>query len=137
MPLLKLLRGLAGLLSALYTPEAYFGRAFRSIGSWNPRPTHNRQSCLRPTICEFYFHRCDARGSAPVTDLHSGGFCSSSFGTGSVSQRSCGLAKWCCSLRITFLTTRRPPLRSLKNTAESSKRRRLAIDKMSHTACAI
>src|SRR6185437_11415532 len=38
MPLLVLLRGLAGLLSALYTPEAYFGRAFRSIESWQPRP---------------------------------------------------------------------------------------------------
>ena len=39
MPLLVLLRGLAGLLTALYTPEAYFGRAFRSIESWRPRPT--------------------------------------------------------------------------------------------------
>lgn len=39
MPLLVLLRGLAGLLTALYTPEAYFGRAFRSIESWQPRPT--------------------------------------------------------------------------------------------------
>lgn len=39
MPLLALLRGLAGLLTALYTPEAFFGRAFRSIESWQPRPT--------------------------------------------------------------------------------------------------
>jgi radical SAM superfamily enzyme YgiQ (UPF0313 family) len=39
MPLLALLHGLAGLLRALYTPEAYFGRAFRSIESWTPRAT--------------------------------------------------------------------------------------------------
>lgn len=39
MPLLVLLHGLAGLLTALYTPEAFFGRAFRSIESWRPRPT--------------------------------------------------------------------------------------------------
>lgn len=39
MPLLSLLRGLAGLLTQLYTPEAYFGRAFRSIDSWQPRPS--------------------------------------------------------------------------------------------------
>jgi len=39
LPLLVLLRGLAGLLTALYTPEAYFGRAFRSIESWHPRAT--------------------------------------------------------------------------------------------------
>jgi len=38
MPLPVLLHGLAGLLTALYTPEAYFGRAFRSIESWRPRP---------------------------------------------------------------------------------------------------
>jgi Domain of unknown function (DUF4070) len=37
MPLLSLLHGLAGLLRALYAPEAYFGRAFRSIESWQPR----------------------------------------------------------------------------------------------------
>src|SRR5580698_7875116 len=37
LPLLVLLRGLAGLLTALYTPEAFFGRAFRSIESWHPR----------------------------------------------------------------------------------------------------
>jgi len=39
MPLLILLRGLASLMTALYTPEAYFGRAFHSIESWHPRPT--------------------------------------------------------------------------------------------------
>ncbi len=39
MPLPVLLQGLAGLLTALYTPEAFFGRAFRSIESWRPRPT--------------------------------------------------------------------------------------------------
>lgn len=39
MPLPVLLHGLAGLLTALYTPEAFFGRAFRSIESWRPRPT--------------------------------------------------------------------------------------------------
>jgi radical SAM superfamily enzyme YgiQ (UPF0313 family) len=37
LPLLVLLRGLAGLLTALYTPEAFFGRAYRSIESWHPR----------------------------------------------------------------------------------------------------
>lgn len=41
MPLLALLHGLAGLLTALYTPKAYFGRAFRSIDSWRPRPTQH------------------------------------------------------------------------------------------------
>lgn len=39
MPLLVLLRGLGGLLTALYAPEAYFRRAFRSIESWQPRAT--------------------------------------------------------------------------------------------------
>jgi len=37
MPLLALLQGLAGLLRDLYAPEAYFGRAFRSIESWKPQ----------------------------------------------------------------------------------------------------
>ncbi|MEO6965820.1 MAG: B12-binding domain-containing radical SAM protein [Acidobacteriaceae bacterium] len=41
MPLPALLHGLAGLLADLYTPEAYFGRAFRSIESWRPRPTQH------------------------------------------------------------------------------------------------
>ncbi|HEX4068391.1 MAG TPA: B12-binding domain-containing radical SAM protein [Acidobacteriaceae bacterium] len=39
MPLLALLHGLAGLLLALYAPEAFFARAFRSIESWHPQPT--------------------------------------------------------------------------------------------------
>jgi len=39
LPLPVLLRGLSTLLSGLYTPDAYFGRAFRSIDSWQPRPT--------------------------------------------------------------------------------------------------
>ena len=39
LPLPVLLRGLSTLLAGLYTPEAYFGRAFRSIDSWQPRPT--------------------------------------------------------------------------------------------------
>ncbi len=34
-----LLKGLSGLLSDLYTPDAYFGRAARSIDSWQPRAT--------------------------------------------------------------------------------------------------
>ena len=34
-----LLRGLSGLLADLYEPDAYFGRAFRSIDSWKPRAT--------------------------------------------------------------------------------------------------
>jgi radical SAM superfamily enzyme YgiQ (UPF0313 family) len=38
MPLPTLLRGLSGLLSDLYTPEAYFNRGFRSLQLWNPRP---------------------------------------------------------------------------------------------------
>jgi hypothetical protein len=41
MPLLALLQGLAGLMRALYTPEAFFGRAFRSIDSWTPRTTQH------------------------------------------------------------------------------------------------
>jgi len=38
LPLPVLLRGLSTLLSGLYTPASYFGRAFRSIESWQPRP---------------------------------------------------------------------------------------------------
>ncbi|HTV07080.1 MAG TPA: B12-binding domain-containing radical SAM protein [Acidobacteriaceae bacterium] len=41
MPLLPLLQGLAGLLRNLYAPQAYFGRAFRSIESWQPRPSQH------------------------------------------------------------------------------------------------
>ena len=37
LPLPVLLRGLSTLLAGLYTPEAYFGRAQRSIESWQPR----------------------------------------------------------------------------------------------------
>ena len=37
LPLPVLLRGLSTLLAGLYTPEAYFGRAMRSIESWQPR----------------------------------------------------------------------------------------------------
>jgi radical SAM superfamily enzyme YgiQ (UPF0313 family) len=39
MELPTLLHGLSGLLAGLYTPEAYFSRAFRSIESWQPRAT--------------------------------------------------------------------------------------------------
>ena len=39
MELPALLNGLSGLLANLYTPEAYFGRAMRSIESWQPRAT--------------------------------------------------------------------------------------------------
>jgi radical SAM superfamily enzyme YgiQ (UPF0313 family) len=39
MPLPTLLNGLSGLLIDLYTPEAYFERAFRSLQLWNVRPT--------------------------------------------------------------------------------------------------
>jgi radical SAM superfamily enzyme YgiQ (UPF0313 family) len=39
LPLPVLLRGLSTLLAGLYTPEAYFGRAFRSLESWQPRPS--------------------------------------------------------------------------------------------------
>ncbi len=39
MELPTLLKGLSGLLADLYTPDAYFGRAFRSIDSWQPRAT--------------------------------------------------------------------------------------------------
>jgi len=41
MPLLPLLLGLAGLLRGLYAPHAYFSRAFRSIDSWQPRPSQH------------------------------------------------------------------------------------------------
>jgi radical SAM superfamily enzyme YgiQ (UPF0313 family) len=37
LPLPVLLRGLSTLLAGLYTPEAYFGRATRSIEAWQPR----------------------------------------------------------------------------------------------------
>ncbi|HEY1741596.1 MAG TPA: DUF4070 domain-containing protein, partial [Granulicella sp.] len=33
-----LLRGLSTLLKGLYTPANYFGRAMRSLESWQPRP---------------------------------------------------------------------------------------------------
>jgi radical SAM superfamily enzyme YgiQ (UPF0313 family) len=39
LPLPVLLRGLSTLLTGLYTPASYFGRAFRSIESWQPRPS--------------------------------------------------------------------------------------------------
>jgi len=39
MPLPALLRGLSGLLFDLYTPEAYFRRAFHSLQIWNTRST--------------------------------------------------------------------------------------------------
>ena len=39
MPLATLLKGLSRLLFDLYTPEAYFERAFRSLQIWNVRPT--------------------------------------------------------------------------------------------------
>jgi radical SAM superfamily enzyme YgiQ (UPF0313 family) len=39
MPLPTLLNGLSRLLFDLYTPEAYFERAFRSLQLWNVRPT--------------------------------------------------------------------------------------------------
>jgi radical SAM superfamily enzyme YgiQ (UPF0313 family) len=38
LPLPVLLRGLSTLLTGLYTPANYFGRAMRSIESWQPRP---------------------------------------------------------------------------------------------------
>ncbi len=39
MPLNTLLNGLSGLLFDLYTPEAYFQRAFRSLQLWKTRPS--------------------------------------------------------------------------------------------------
>lgn len=39
MPLPTLLNGLSGLLFDLYTPEAYFQRAIRSLQLWHTRPT--------------------------------------------------------------------------------------------------
>jgi radical SAM superfamily enzyme YgiQ (UPF0313 family) len=39
MPLPTLLRGLSGLLADLYTPDAYFARALRSLESWKPKAT--------------------------------------------------------------------------------------------------
>jgi radical SAM superfamily enzyme YgiQ (UPF0313 family) len=39
MPLPVLLRGLSGLLEALYAPKAFFDRAFRSLEVWRPRAT--------------------------------------------------------------------------------------------------
>jgi radical SAM superfamily enzyme YgiQ (UPF0313 family) len=39
MPLPVLLEGLSGLLRDLYTPEAFFARAFRSLEHWQPRAT--------------------------------------------------------------------------------------------------
>jgi radical SAM superfamily enzyme YgiQ (UPF0313 family) len=38
LPLPILLRGLSTLLKGLYTPANYFGRAMRSLESWQPRP---------------------------------------------------------------------------------------------------
>jgi radical SAM superfamily enzyme YgiQ (UPF0313 family) len=39
MPLPTLLEGLSGLLADLYTPEAFFARALRSLEHWQPRKT--------------------------------------------------------------------------------------------------
>ncbi len=39
MPLPTLLHGLSGLLEKLYTPEAFFARALRSLEHWQPRAT--------------------------------------------------------------------------------------------------
>ncbi len=39
MPLPTLLDGLSGLLADLYTPEAFFARALRSLEHWQPRQT--------------------------------------------------------------------------------------------------
>jgi radical SAM superfamily enzyme YgiQ (UPF0313 family) len=39
MPLPTLLHGLSSLLADLYTPEAFFARALRSLEAWKPRPT--------------------------------------------------------------------------------------------------
>jgi radical SAM superfamily enzyme YgiQ (UPF0313 family) len=39
LPLPVLLRGLSRLLTGLYSSEAYFSRATRSLDSWKPRPT--------------------------------------------------------------------------------------------------
>ena len=39
LPVRVLLQGLSGLLADLYTPTAYFGRAFRSIDAWQPQAT--------------------------------------------------------------------------------------------------
>ncbi len=39
LPLPVLLRGLSRLLTGLYSAEAYFSRATRSLDSWKPRPT--------------------------------------------------------------------------------------------------
>ena len=36
-----LLRGLSYLLAGLYTPDAYFRRAYNSLDSWQPRPTQH------------------------------------------------------------------------------------------------
>ena len=41
LPLPVLLRGLSTLLSGLYTPEAYFRRAWNSLDSWKPRATQH------------------------------------------------------------------------------------------------
>lgn len=38
MPVAALMNGLSGLLADLYTPEAYFQRAWRSLQLWNTRP---------------------------------------------------------------------------------------------------
>ncbi|HEY0785065.1 MAG TPA: DUF4070 domain-containing protein, partial [Acidobacteriaceae bacterium] len=39
LPLPTLLQGLSTLLADLYTPDAFFGRAYRSLQSWQPRST--------------------------------------------------------------------------------------------------
>jgi radical SAM superfamily enzyme YgiQ (UPF0313 family) len=41
LPLPVLLRGLSRLLAGLYTPDAYFRRAFNSLESWQPQPTQH------------------------------------------------------------------------------------------------
>jgi radical SAM superfamily enzyme YgiQ (UPF0313 family) len=55
LPLPVLLRGLSTLLSGLYTPEAYFGRAFRSIDSWQPRASQKPPELPMPYNLKVLF----------------------------------------------------------------------------------
>lgn len=55
MPLPVLLRGMGGLLAALYTPQAFFARAFRSLEAWHPRATQQPPHPPRSYIFRVFF----------------------------------------------------------------------------------
>jgi hypothetical protein len=63
MPLPTLLNGLSGLLFDLYTPEAYFERAFRSLQLWNARPIQKPPNLPMSYNLRLLFHSMWTQGA--------------------------------------------------------------------------